>query len=326
MTDVLLNPGPTNTRFRTKYAQWISSDVCHRTEDFMALLGETKNLLLNDFTNHNIAILAGSGTTAMEAMICSLIDDVVIINAGIYGQRAIDMMKVHGTNFKEIECDNISELKFNADYKNVYFVENETTTGEKFSVEEITKLYPNATLFVDATSAFGASDYSKVSDRIGALCFCSNKCLQSTPGLGIVIFNKNLKLIEPSSYYLNLKKYIGDDIPFTLPVQSVAALNQTLKIVKSNKILFDKRSQKLIDKFESMGIECVNYMPSNSILGFKHPSMNYEELRRYLSNRGIVIYSGIKGIENSFRVSTMSVLFDKKFNKIVRVFNETYLR
>ena len=71
MTDVLLNPGPTNTRFRTKYAQWISSDVCHRTEDFMALLGETKNLLLNDFTNHNIAILAGSGTTAMEAMICS---------------------------------------------------------------------------------------------------------------------------------------------------------------------------------------------------------------------------------------------------------------
>ena len=59
MTDVLLNPGPTNTRFRTKYAQWISSDVCHRTEDFMTLLGETKNLLLNDFTNHNIAILAG---------------------------------------------------------------------------------------------------------------------------------------------------------------------------------------------------------------------------------------------------------------------------
>ena len=40
-------------------------------------------------------------------------------------------------------------------------------------------------------------------DKINALSFCSNKCLQSTPGLGIVIWRKNLKTYN-KNYYLNL--------------------------------------------------------------------------------------------------------------------------
>ena len=49
MGKLLLNPGPTNTRFRTKLAQWFGSDVCHRTNDFHNILNETKDLLLKGF-------------------------------------------------------------------------------------------------------------------------------------------------------------------------------------------------------------------------------------------------------------------------------------
>ena len=156
------------------------------------------------------------------------------------------------------------------------------------------------------------------------MCFCSNKCLQSTPGLGIVIFNKDLK-IKKRSYYLNLEKYIGDDIPFTLPVQSVYALNKTLKISKNNKDSFDSRRDRLIKEFEKLGIICINENPSNSIIGFIHPKMNYEKLRDFLLNENIVIYAGIKGIKNSFRISTMSTKFDKNFNRIIGLFHETCL-
>ena len=243
---LLLNPGPTNTRFRTKLAQWIGSDVCHRTEDFYDLLNETKKLLTKDFNEFNVAIIGGSGTAAMESMISSLLSEkVLVVNAGIYGQRAIDMMRIYNIPHAEIKCNSIEDLKRNDEYKNVYFVENETTTGEKFDIDKMSTLYPNACFFIDATSAFGASDYLRVKHRINALCFCSNKCLQSTPGLGIVIFNKSLK-IQERSYYLNLKKYIEEDISFTLPVQSVRALNETLKICSNNKEIFDKRRDDLI--------------------------------------------------------------------------------
>tara|TARA_B100000161_G_scaffold25476_1_gene14997 strand:- start:2572 stop:3564 length:993 start_codon:yes stop_codon:yes gene_type:complete len=324
----LMNPGPTNTRFRTKLSQWKGSDVCHRTKDFYDVLDETKQLLLNRFKSNGsfkIAIMGGSGTTAMEAMISSLINrKITVINAGIYGQRAIDMMKIYGVKYNEVKCKSIDELKSNKSYKNVYFVENETTTGEEFSVEKIAKLYPNAKLFIDSTSAFGSSDYSNILGRISSLSFCSNKCLQSTPGLGIVIWSNDLD-IKPKSYYCNLKRYIGKDIPFTLPVQSVYALNKTLKISDDNKSLFRSRADRLINDLEQMGIKCINKYPSNSIIGFKHPNKSYEYLKDYLDSKNIVIYAGISEVDNSFRLSTMSVLFDKNYKKLVRSLNDSCL-
>tara|TARA_B110000211_G_C14046225_1_gene539101 strand:- start:428 stop:1414 length:987 start_codon:yes stop_codon:yes gene_type:complete len=325
MTKLLLNPGPTNTREETKNAQHINSDVCHRTDDFKIVLDETKELLLDLFgdTTFNVALLGGSGTVGMEAMISSLVqDDIVVINAGVYGQRAIDMMDVYNIKYIEIRATNIDELEPNKNYKCVYFVENETTTGEHFPLNEMVRLYPNAKFFVDATSSFGASNYQGFHDRILGLSFCANKCLQSTPGLGIVIWYPLLE-INHRSYYCNLEKYMSNDLPFTLPVQSVGALNTTLKIIDNQYDLFNRRKANIIDAFSSLGIVCINKLPSNSVIGFKHPAMNYEELYDYLYDQDIVIYSGISGIDNSFRVSTMSVLFDENFSLLIGAFDDS---
>ena len=37
---ILLNPGPTNTRFMTKIKQWIGTDKCHRESDFLDVLND----------------------------------------------------------------------------------------------------------------------------------------------------------------------------------------------------------------------------------------------------------------------------------------------
>ena len=125
------------------------------------------------------------------------------------------------------------------------------------------------------------------------------------------------------SYIGDLTKYNIGSLPFTLPVQSVHALDYTITKIEKNKLTFDTRRDVLIKKLEKIGIECLNKHPCNSIIAFKHPRLSYKQLHGFLKQKGIIIYSGVRGVENSFRMSTMSVKFDKSLNKITRALNDT---
>ena len=211
MTKILLNPGPTNTADDTKVAQTVGSDVCHRTENFKKLFSKTKRRLLEiygDISSSEIAIMGGSGTTALESMITSLVPPkTTVIVAGIYGKRAVEIMKTFNIEHEIILCKSVDELYGSSKVKSLYFVENETTSGEHFPISKMIELYPNAKFFIDATSSFGSSSYHAYLQHINALCFCSNKCLQSVPGLGIVLWNKILNLYS-RTFYGDLSKYI----------------------------------------------------------------------------------------------------------------------
>ena len=119
MSKLLLNPGPTNTRLSTKIAQWLGSDVCHRTDEFYDTMHATKRLLLDMVSfkakdTFHVALFGGSGTAAMEAMISSLIpchEPVVVINAGKYGLRAMKMMNIYGIPFREVISSNIDRSR-----------------------------------------------------------------------------------------------------------------------------------------------------------------------------------------------------------------------
>jgi 2-aminoethylphosphonate-pyruvate transaminase len=326
---ILLNPGPTNTRFMTKLHQWIGSDKCHRENDFKEILISLQEKLLSKVflgKAGRIAIMGGSGTTAMEAMISSLVPDgVSIINAGSYGERAISILETFKIKHKIICSKTIDDLSYNENIKFVYFVENETSTCEHYSLKNMCQIYPNAKFFIDATSSFGASDYcADYLDRIAALSFCSNKCLQSTPGLGIVIWNGETNTYK-RSFYGDLDKYGTGKLPFTLPVQSVHALEYTVSKNSSNKEAFDARRDRLIKALSSFGIVCLNKYPANSIIAFRHPNKAYDQLHSFLKNKGIIIYSGTGRVDNSFRISTMSIKFDKSFNKIIGALHDSCL-
>jgi len=324
---ILLNPGPTNTRESTKNSQHINSDVCHREKSFQLEMENLKKDLVSrsEFADQ-IGLMAGSGTTALESMIVSLCpDDTLLVNAGNYGLRAEKIFKAYGIRHSVVSSLNIDDLEFNDKIKNVYFVENETSTCETYSLSRMINIYPNANFFIDATSSFGASNYSKYSTRINALSFCSNKCLQSTPGLGIVLWKSSLPIFKRGSFFLNLENYGLGKLPFTIPVQSVYALSDAMKHNKDNQLIFERRRNNLIKAFDELNIKCINIYPSNSIVGFVHPKLDYNTLSEKLIDEGVVIYSGIENIENSFRIATMSCLFDEKYQYILKTFEKTVL-
>ena len=331
MNEILLNPGPTNTLSEVKETQTKYSDICHRTDDFLNILKETKALLLYRFSpfakkeDWNVSLFGGSGTAAMEALVSSLISKTNVLIAGKYGKRASEMMQVYNVESMQYFVNTAADLKsidMSPAPPNLYFVENETTTGEKFSLRQITKHFPKKRLYIDATSAFGATDYTDFLKHIDAISFCSNKCLQSTPGLGIVIWKKTLSTIS-RNYYLNLQKYNSKDLPFTLPVQSVAALRCALKESYTTELLMDIRKNKIIRDLAKYKIKCINHEPCNTIIGFTHPTKTYEELKDFLKKRNIIIYDGIENIENSFRIATMSVDFDRYYDYISNCFKES---
>ena len=80
MPKFLMNPGPTNTTDAVREVQDQWSDVCHRTPGFADELARVKTLLLNRFLpdasrrEWEVAVIGGSGTFGMEAMISSLLD------------------------------------------------------------------------------------------------------------------------------------------------------------------------------------------------------------------------------------------------------------
>ena len=122
---------------------------------------------------------------------------------------------------------------------------------------------------------------------------------------------------------MNLDAYIKDEMPFTMPVQSISALRYTLYNTFGNEKTFNSRRNRIISDVSKFGIVCLNKHPCNAIIGFRHPTKTYEQLKKCLLKKDIVIYSGIDGIENSFRISTISVDFDRKYSKLLRALKST---
>ena len=125
MAKILLNPGPTNTGFFTKLRQWLGSDVCHRTHQFQAEMKKLQKELIRMFDNSvdcssvDIAIMGGSGTTALDSMISSLLPEgTAIIDAGKYGRRAVEICETYNIKHTIIKSSHVGDLQYNASIAN----------------------------------------------------------------------------------------------------------------------------------------------------------------------------------------------------------------
>src|SRR5699024_12456213 len=90
--ELLLTPGPTPVARRT-YQAMSQGIFGHRTNRFKALSADIQNKLQPLFgTDHPVAVLTSSGTSALEAAMVNLVDDgdsVVIIVSGRSEERRV---------------------------------------------------------------------------------------------------------------------------------------------------------------------------------------------------------------------------------------------
>ncbi len=248
----LLNPGPVMTSARVK-AALVHHDVCHRDEDYRGVVRRLQAKLRPVFgasDEHEMLLLTGSGTAAMEMSIASVIPagkKILTIENGAFGERLGEIARLHGLGHLALRLpwgqlpDPVAvaaALDADPSIAGVAMIHHETSVGVVNPISAVGALCRarGVMLIVDAVSALGAEDLDVVRDNIDICYSSANKCLHSVSGVSFLCVAPSvwprIAGIPPRVYYLDLQRYRRyleeDQTPFTPAVSVFFALETAL--------------------------------------------------------------------------------------------------
>ncbi|MEK9728266.1 MAG: 2-aminoethylphosphonate--pyruvate transaminase, partial [Candidatus Margulisiibacteriota bacterium] len=339
----LLNPGPATISDRVKLAQVIP-DICPREMEFNGVVSEIKGAIESMASSKaedvTAVLFSGSGTASVESMISSTVhghDHLLIVNQGAYGERMVQIAKVHQLPFTEYKPDpliklNLDELDKMIDQNGIThlaLVHHETTTGLLNNLNDISVIIKkyNLTFCLDAMSSFGAVTIDMAKHHIHFCAASSNKNIQGTAGIGFVISDRaalnKIKTAPKRTVYLDLYNqyhysHANHQFQFTPPVQTIYALREALRELIQEGI--DKRYH----RYQTLWKQLHSCMDRH---GFSHlispedhgylitaylvpddSSFSFNHFHDYLYRHHITVYPGKIGALNTFRMATIGSL------------------
>ena len=222
----------------------------NRTDQFSALTQEILSGLKQVFqTDGSVALLTGSGTAAMEAVVINFLsssDKALVINGGTFGQRWCDLCRVHAIPFDEyslpagtdIDLAHLDGLLRGRSYTTVLVNAHETSTGQLYDMQALGDLTRSHDVFLiaDAISTICADLFCMDEWHVDVSVLSSQKALALPPGLSFVAMNgralDRLDQATPRSLYLNLKDYLANQqrgqLPYTPAIGLMLQLHQRL--------------------------------------------------------------------------------------------------
>lgn len=227
-----------------------------RNDEFSKVMLENEELM-KEFVyaseDSRVAFITGSGTAAMETTVMNVFNDedkVLIVNGGGFGQRFVELCKLHNIPFDEIKLDfgeNITKELLDSYDGSKYtgFLVNicETSSCVYYDLDLISDFCSENDIFlvVDAISSFLANPLNMVEKNIDVVITGSQKALACPPGISVIVLGENaLERVENnacSCMYFDLKDILKNgergQTPFTPAVTILLQINQRLKEIKS---------------------------------------------------------------------------------------------
>jgi len=259
----LLTPGPTQVpeAARLSLARQVGH---HRTSEFRGVLADVLAGLQDVLqTGSDIAILAASGTGAMEAAVVNLVPrgaKAIVLEAGVFARRWAEIGQAYGMNVvrhetpwgQAVDAADVGRLlAAHPDAVAVFGTLMESSTGVAHDVQAIGRVVaPTSAVFVvDAISGAGCVECRSDAWGLDVVVVGSQKALMLPPGLAFVsVGPKAWAQIERTpvqSYYFDLRRYRAKlhgpsgqapDTPFTPAHTLVAALAETLREIRGEGI------------------------------------------------------------------------------------------
>jgi aspartate aminotransferase-like enzyme len=248
----LFTPGPTPLLPSAQVAM-ASAAMHHRTADFRALyLAALAGLKEFIGTTHDVVLLTASGTGAMEASVSNLAspgDKVLVLTAGKFGERWIELAKAYGCAPAVVSAPYGTTFSLDAvraaltpEIRCVYMQATETSTGVRHDVRGVAELLrgTEALLVVDAITGLGTTAFEVDAWGIDVIIGGSQKALMIPPGLAYAAVSerawKRMESARSPRYYFDLRKErkagARGEAAFTPATSLVAALAAALEEVR----------------------------------------------------------------------------------------------
>jgi 2-aminoethylphosphonate-pyruvate transaminase len=354
--EVLLNPGPVNVSDRVRAALG-RGDLCHREPEFAKLMTNVRRKLEALFappggggagSSHAAVLIAGSGTSAVEAMVGSAVAPgrkLAVVTNGVYGERIADIARRHGTETVTVGSQgdlrawtripsrqDVERALDDPLVETLACVHHETTTGLLNPIREWAAAAKERgkTVVLDSVSGLAGEELELDAWSIDAVAGTANKCIQGIPGSSFVLVKKatleRWKTYPQKTLYFDLGKNLDAQEKgypaFTQPVQVLFAFEAALEELEEEtvrgRVARMKRASALLrEGFRELGLELLlpEAVRSNTITTLAlPPGMSYPTLHDLLKARGFVIYAGQGGLEKTvFRVANMGALGEHDF-------------
>lgn len=322
-----------------------------RTSEFSEIMFENERLMKKFAGAENdarVIFLTGSGTAAMEATVINLLsenDRALIVNGGGFGQRFVDLCRIHNVPFDEIklefgkslkkeQLDDIDGKKYTAFIVNVH----ETSSGVHYDIKLISEFCKknNLLLIVDAISSFLADEFDMKSLDADVMITGSQKALACPPGISIVVLSKRAinKIGVTKCMYFDFKSALinGErgQTPFTPAVGILRQINARLKEIDMNGGARNeiKRISELANYFrnriKNLPLELVAENPSNAVTAL-HPMNNSANSIFIILKDEYKIWicpNGGDYKDKVFRVGHIGELNKKDYDKLIDALNE----
>lgn len=247
-----------------------------RTEEFSSLMLENEAMILSSLhapKDCRCLFLTSSGTGAMEAVVINVLnesDRVICINGGSFGQRFVDLCRLHHCEHTELICEFGKPLEISAlealrgkGYTALLVNMNETSSGIRYDMDAIADFCRDnrIMLIIDAISSFIADPIDM--ERLGAdvILTGSQKALALQPGIAIVALTpkaiERVKENKEKSMYFSFKEALKNmergQTPYTPAVTILLQLHKRLTVIKeTGGILAEqKRIRELAEYFRN---------------------------------------------------------------------------
>jgi len=337
----LMTPGPTQVPEEALLT--LAKQVTHhRTSEFRALFGEVLAGLKEVFaTKNDVIVLTSSGSGAMEAAVVNLVPrggKAIVLDAGKFAERWAAICNAFGIDVvhhevpwgEAVNPDDVAALlEQHSDAIAVFGTLMESSTGVGHDVKAIAQVVANsqALYVVDGTSGVGVMECRTDEWGVDVLTCGSQKALMLPPGLSFLSLSEaawqQMDRQKPQAFYFDLKLYRkkirasdGPDTPFTPAHTLVAALAETLKMIRADGIERVWARAKTLSRatragIEGMGLELFANRPADGLTAVKMPKGldGSAFLKRLESRYGIKVAGGQDAVKGKiFRIAHMGIV------------------
>jgi len=247
----LYTPGPTPLLPAAQFAM-AAADMHHRTPEFRALFQKVLAQLKTFVgTQNDVLLLSSSGTGGMEASVSNLTspgDRVLVLTAGKFGERWVDLTKAFGCVVDVVEKPygqtfDLAEIKaaLKPEHKAVYMQASETSTAVSHDVEGVAKMLKDTAtlLVVDGITGLGTQTIDVDGWGVDIVIGGSQKAVMIPPGLAYLsVSEKAWKAMETAKnprYYFDLRKErknaVKGESAYTPAVALIAGLGAALDYI-----------------------------------------------------------------------------------------------